>query len=66
MRRLHLQRPLTPAAVTVSRIWHGRTTRAAADAYGALLRTEIFHAIAARGITGYRRRRSLTSCREER
>lgn len=40
--------------MTVSRIWHGWTKPADADAYETLLRTEIFHAIAARDIGGYR------------
>ena len=38
----------------IARIWHGWTTPANADAYERLLRTEVFHAIAARGIPGYR------------
>jgi len=40
--------------VTISRIWHGWTTPANADAYETLLRTEIFHGIAARQISGFR------------
>jgi hypothetical protein len=38
----------------ICRIWHGWTTQANADAYERLLRTEIFHAIASRDISGYR------------
>jgi heme-degrading monooxygenase HmoA len=38
----------------ICRIWHGWTTPANADAYERLLRTEIFHGIAARRIPGYR------------
>ena len=38
----------------ICRMWHGWTTRENADAYERLLRTEIFHGIAARGIPGYR------------
>ena len=37
----------------ICRIWHGWTSPANADAYERLLRTEIFHSIAARGIRGY-------------
>jgi heme-degrading monooxygenase HmoA len=38
----------------ICRIWHGWTTPANADAYERLLRSEIFHGIAERGIFGYR------------
>jgi heme-degrading monooxygenase HmoA len=38
----------------ICRIWHGWTTRANAEAYEHLLRSEIFHGIAARGLPGYR------------
>ncbi len=38
----------------ISRIWHGWTTPANADAYEALLREEIFAGIASRRIPGYR------------
>jgi heme-degrading monooxygenase HmoA len=38
----------------ISRIWHGWTNRENADAYEALLRTEIFTGIAERSIQGYR------------
>jgi len=38
----------------ISRIWHGWTTPANADAYEALLRTEIFPGIQGRQIAGYR------------
>ena len=38
----------------ISRIWHGYTTAANADAYEALLKTEIFTGIGARRIPGYR------------
>lgn len=37
----------------ICRIWHGWTTPANADAYERLLRTEVFHGIAGRAITGY-------------
>ena len=37
----------------IARIWHGYTTPANADAYERLLREEIFHGIAARGIAGF-------------
>jgi antibiotic biosynthesis monooxygenase (ABM) superfamily enzyme len=37
----------------ICRIWHGWTTRANADRYEHLLRTEIFHGIAGRAIPGY-------------
>ncbi len=37
----------------ICRIWHGWTTPANADAYEALLRSEIFQGIARRGIPGY-------------
>jgi heme-degrading monooxygenase HmoA len=38
----------------ISRIWHGWTTPANADAYEALLKSEIFVGIQEREITGYR------------
>ncbi len=38
----------------ISRIWHGWTTPADADAYETVLREEIFPGIAARRISGYR------------
>lgn len=38
----------------ISRIWHGRTTPANADAYEDLLKEEIFVAIHDREIPGYR------------
>lgn len=38
----------------ISRIWHGWTTPANADAYEHLLRTEIFPGILARKIAGFR------------
>lgn len=38
----------------ISRIWHGWTTPANADAYEALLREEIFAGIEGRRISGYR------------
>ena len=38
----------------IDRIWHGWTTHENADTYEKLLKTEIFPAIAARGIAGYR------------
>lgn len=37
----------------ICRVWHGWTTPGNADAYEALLRSEIFHAIAGRGLPGY-------------
>lgn len=39
----------------ISRVWHGRTTPANADAYEALLKSEIFTGIKARQIAGFRR-----------
>jgi len=38
----------------ISRIWHGYTTTANADAYESLLKTEIFTGIQNRRIAGYR------------
>jgi antibiotic biosynthesis monooxygenase (ABM) superfamily enzyme len=38
----------------IVRLWHGYTRPADADAYERLLRQEIFRAIAARAIPGYR------------
>ena len=38
----------------ISRVWHGWTTPANADAYEALLKNEIFVGIAGRQIAGYR------------
>ena len=38
----------------VTRIWHGWTIRAKADAYEHLLRTEIFGGILSRAIPGFR------------
>ena len=38
----------------ISRIWHGWTSPENADAYEALLRSEILTGIANRGIAGYR------------
>ncbi len=38
----------------ISRIWHGYTTHANADAYEALLKSEIFIGIQDRQIDGYR------------
>lgn len=38
----------------IARIWHGWTAPGNADAYEALLRSEIFHGIASRGIEGFR------------
>jgi heme-degrading monooxygenase HmoA len=38
----------------ISRIWHGWTRRENADAYEALLRSEIFQGITQRSIPGYR------------
>jgi heme-degrading monooxygenase HmoA len=38
----------------ISRLWHGWTTPANADAYESLLKTEIFQGIQGREIAGYR------------
>ena len=38
----------------ISRVWHGWTTRANADAYETLLKSEIFTGIRKRQIAGYR------------
>jgi heme-degrading monooxygenase HmoA len=38
----------------ISRIWHGWTSPASADAYESLLKSEIFQGIQDRQITGYR------------
>jgi heme-degrading monooxygenase HmoA len=38
----------------ISRIWHGWTAPGNADAYEALLQTEIFHGIEERQIAGFR------------
>jgi len=38
----------------ISRVWHGWTTPANADAYEALLKSEIFTGIESRRIAGYR------------
>ena len=38
----------------ISRIWHGWTTPANADAYESLLKSEIFQGIQGREIAGYR------------
>ncbi len=38
----------------ISRVWHGWTTPANADAYESLLKSEIFQDIQHRQITGYR------------
>ena len=38
----------------ISRVWHGWTTPANADAYEALLKSEIFAGIEGRQIAGYR------------
>jgi len=38
----------------ISRIWHGYTTKANADAYESLLKEEIFVGIGGRKIRGYR------------
>ena len=46
----------------ITRVWHGWTTRANADGYEHLLRTEIFAGIAARRIEGYR---GISLCRRE-
>ena len=43
----------------ISRLWHGWTTRANADAYELLLREEVFPAILARKIDGFRSIRLL-------
>ncbi len=38
----------------ISRVWHGWTTPANADAYESLLKSEIFEGIQSRQIAGYR------------
>ena len=38
----------------IARLWHGWTTPENADIYENLLQTEIFPAIAAKGVAGYR------------
>ena len=38
----------------IARLWHGWTSLENADIYENLLRTEIFPAIAAKGVVGYR------------
>ncbi len=38
----------------IERLWHGWTTAENADRYEALLKTEIFPGIAAKGVAGYR------------
>ena len=38
----------------ISRVWHGWTTQANADAYESLLKSEIFEGIQSRQIAGYR------------
>ena len=38
----------------IARVWHGWTTPESADAYEALLKTEIFPGIAAKNVEGYR------------
>jgi heme-degrading monooxygenase HmoA len=38
----------------IARVWHGWTTSGNADAYEALLKTEIFPGISAKGVEGYR------------
>ena len=47
----------------IGRVWHGWTTRANADAYERLLKTEIFPGIIAKGVDGFEKielfRRSL-------
>ncbi len=40
--------------MAIKRIWHGWTTPENADAYEALLRSEVFPGIEAKGIPGYR------------
>jgi len=39
----------------ITRIWHGWTEPAAADAYETLLRTEVFPGILAKNVAGFRR-----------
>lgn len=38
----------------IGRIWHGWTTHANADAYEALLKTDVFPALVARKLAGFR------------
>ena len=40
--------------MAIKRVWHGWTSRENAEAYNALLRNEIFPAIEAKNIPGYR------------
>lgn len=48
----------------IARIWYGYTTPDNADAYEALLKTEIFPGIVARNIAGFRLHRAVTrACR---
>src|SRR5690349_17418804 len=47
--------PRAPEEPMISRIWHGWTTPANADAYEDLLRSEIFAGILGRDIAGFRR-----------
>ena len=42
-----------PGEAMIVRVWHGWTTPENAPVYEALLRTEIFPSIAARGVAGY-------------
>lgn len=41
-------------AASIARVWRGWTTSENADAYEALLNTEIFPGISAKGVSGYR------------
>jgi hypothetical protein len=41
--------------VMISRVWHGWTSAANADAYENLLRTEIFPGIFTKGVAGFER-----------
>ncbi len=49
----------------IARIWHGYTNPQNADAYEALLRTEIFPGILARNVAGFQRIELLRALTEE-
>lgn len=48
----------------IARLWHGWTSLENADIYENLLKTEIFPAIAAKGVAGYRGIRLLRRARD--
>jgi heme-degrading monooxygenase HmoA len=49
----------------IARLWHGWTTPENADIYENLLKAEIFPAIAAKGVVGYRDIRLLRRAHDE-